>query len=75
MRLNGWRVTINNIKFSSSARSRKYLSPCKKGLKMKMEKGELIGFQGCLGYDYDPTTKSISINEEEAKIVRYIFKR
>ena len=47
----------------------------KKGLKMKMEKGELIGFQGCLGYDYDPTTKSISINEEEAKIVRYIFKR
>ena len=75
MRLNGWRVTINNIKFSSSARSRKYLSPCKKGLKMKMEKGELIGFQGCLGYDYDPTTKSLSINEEEAKIVRYIFKR
>ena len=36
----------------------------KKGLKMKMEKGELIGFQGCLGYDYDPTTKSISIKEE-----------
>ncbi len=29
----------------------------KKGLKMKMEKGELIGFQGCLGYDYDPTKK------------------
>ena len=29
----------------------------KKGLKMKMEKGELIGFQGCLGYDYDPITK------------------
>ncbi|WP_288863725.1 recombinase family protein [uncultured Megasphaera sp.] len=24
---------------------------------MKMEKGELIGFQGCLGYDYDPITK------------------
>ena len=29
----------------------------KKGLKMKMEKGELIGFQSCLGYDYDPTKK------------------
>ena len=29
----------------------------KKGLKVKMEKGELIGFQGCLGYDYDPTKK------------------
>ena len=47
----------------------------KKGLKMKMQRGELVGFQGCLGYDYDPETKSISINEEEAKIVRYIFKR
>ena len=32
---------------------------------MKMEKGELIGFQGCLSYDYDPTTKSIYIKEEE----------
>lgn len=40
-----------------------------------MEKVKLIGFQGCLGYDYDPTTKRISINEEEAKIVRYTFKR
>ena len=29
----------------------------KKGLKMEMEKGELIGFQGCLGYDWDPTKK------------------
>lgn len=25
----------------------------KKGLKMKMKRGELVGFQGCLGYDYD----------------------
>lgn len=47
----------------------------KKGLKMKMQRGELVGFQGCLGYDYDRETKSISINEEEAKIVRYIFER
>lgn len=47
----------------------------KKGLKMKMQRGELVGFQGCLGYDYDPETKSISVNEEEAKIVRYIFRR
>ena len=36
----------------------------KKGLKMKMKRGELVGFQGCLGYDYDIETKSISINEE-----------
>ena len=47
----------------------------KKGLKMKMERGELVGFQGCLGYDYDPQTKSISVNEEEAETIRYIFRR
>jgi len=47
----------------------------KKGLKMKMKRGELVGFQSCLGYDYDPTDKSISINEAEAIVVRYIFER
>jgi DNA invertase Pin-like site-specific DNA recombinase len=47
----------------------------KKGLKMKMKRGELVGFQGCLGYDYDTVTKSISINEEGASTVRYIFER
>ena len=47
----------------------------KKGLKMKMQRGELVGFQGCLGYDYHPETKSITINQEEAKVVRYIFER
>lgn len=47
----------------------------KMGLKMKMKRGELVGFQGCLGYDYDTVTKSISVNEEEAEVVRYIFQR
>ena len=47
----------------------------KKGLKMKMQRGELVGFQGCLGYDYHSEDKSITINEEEAEIVRYIFNR
>ncbi|MBF2440926.1 recombinase family protein [Listeria seeligeri] len=47
----------------------------KKGLKMKMSRGELVGFQGCLGYDYHPEDKSISVNEEEAVIVKYIFNR
>ena len=42
---------------------------------MKMERGEMVGFQGCLGYDYNPETKSISVNEKEAEIVRYIFRR
>ncbi|SNT11462.1 Site-specific DNA recombinase [Anaerovirgula multivorans] len=45
------------------------------GLEMKMKRGEMVGYNGCLGYDYDPETKSISINEEEAEIVRYIFNR
>ena len=47
----------------------------KLGFKAKMERGELIGFNGCLGYDYDPITKSLSINEEEKKIVQYIYDR
>ncbi|MEF9622420.1 recombinase family protein [Streptococcus dysgalactiae] len=47
----------------------------KMGLKMKMKRGELIGFNGCLGYDYDTVNKVITVNKEEAKIVRYIFKR
>ena len=47
----------------------------KKGLKMKMKRGELVGFQGCLGYDYDIVSKSISINEQGAEVVRYIFDR
>jgi len=42
---------------------------------MKMSRGELIGFQGCLGYDYHPEDKSLTINEEESKIVQYIFQR
>lgn len=47
----------------------------KKGLKMKMKRGELVGFSGCLGYDYDPDTKTITVNPEGAEIVRYIFNR
>ena len=50
-------------------------SNVKKGLKMKMQRGELVGFQGCLGYDYHKDTKSISVNKKEAEIVRYIFNR
>lgn len=47
----------------------------KKGLKMKMQRGELVGYNGCLGYDYHKDDKSLTINEEGAKIVRYIFDR
>jgi len=44
----------------------------KMGLKMKMKRGELVGFRGCLGYDYDKETKELVINEE-AEVVRFIF--
>ena len=47
----------------------------KLGLKMKQQRGELIGYNGCLGYDYSIESKSISVNYEEAKIVKYIFER
>lgn len=45
------------------------------GLRAKMKRGELIGFHGALGYDYDKETKSIAVNLAEAEIVKYIFKR
>ena len=45
----------------------------KKGLRMKLERSEMIGSNRCLGYDYNKDTKSISINSEEAKIVKHIF--
>ena len=47
----------------------------KMGLRMKMKRGEIVGNQRCLGYDYDKETKMIYINEEESKTVRYIFDR
>ena len=47
----------------------------KLGVKMKMKRGELMGFNGCLGYDYHPEDKSISVNPEEAEIVKLIFDR
>ena len=43
------------------------------GVQMKMSRGEQMGFNGCLGYDYHPEDKSISINEQEADTVRMIY--
>jgi len=51
------------------------LANVKMGIKMKMKRGELMGFNGCLGYDYHQEDKSISINDEEAEIVRWVFER
>lgn len=45
------------------------------GLKMKKDRGELIGYNGCYGYNYNIQTKEITINEDEASIVKYMFER
>lgn len=42
-------------------------------LQMKMKRGELSGFSGCLGYDYDKKTKTITVNKTEAETVQLIF--
>lgn len=47
----------------------------KMGIKMKMKRGEMMGFNGCLGYDYHPEDKTITINEDEAQTVRWIFEQ
>ena len=47
----------------------------KLGLSMKMKRGEMVGFNGCLGYDYQKKDKTITVNAKEAEIVQYIFNR
>ncbi len=49
-------------------------SHVKLGLKMKSERGELVGFNNCFGYSYDSKTNVMSIVEEEAAIVKLIYK-
>lgn len=46
----------------------------KLGLKMKKERGELIGFNNCLGYQYQSKSKQMIINQEDAETVKLIFK-
>lgn len=45
----------------------------KLGLNMKKGRGELVGFNNCLGYEYDAKTNELTINREEAEIVEMIF--
>ena len=42
---------------------------------MRAMRGELVSFNGCLGYDYIRETKQIVVNPEEAKVVKFIFKK
>ena len=43
------------------------------GLKMKMMRGENVGYYGCYGYRIVPNNKTIEIVQEQAEIVRNIF--
>lgn len=45
------------------------------GLRAKMKRGELVGKHDALGYDYDKETGVITVNKDEAEVVRYIYKR
>lgn len=47
----------------------------KLGIKMKRERGELVSFNRCLGYNFNPETGKVEIVWEEAEIVIYIFNR
>lgn len=48
-------------------------SHIKLGFKMKMERGELVGFSNCFGYYYDSKNNVMHIKEDEAEIVKMIF--
>jgi DNA invertase Pin-like site-specific DNA recombinase len=47
----------------------------KLGLRMKMNRGELIGFTKCYGYRYDDDLKNFVIEPTEAEVVKYIFEQ
>lgn len=46
----------------------------KLGLKAKMKRGEAVGFYGCYGLHWDKKEKKYVIDEEQASVVRRIFK-
>lgn len=50
-------------------------SHVKLGLAMKMKRGELVGFHGCYGYNYDKLTKTITVNDEEKRVIQFIFEK
>lgn len=49
-------------------------SHLKKSFEMKMKSGKLVGQYECFGYKYDPKINNLVIQEDEAKIIRIIFK-
>lgn len=68
-------VMLTVLSAMAQQESENISSHVKLGLQMKQKRGELIGYNGCLGYVYDKDTKEITVNYDEAEIVRYIFDR
>lgn len=69
------KIMLTVLSAMAQQESENISSHVKLGLQMKQKRGELIWYNRCLGYVYDKDTKEISINYEEAEIVRYIFER
>lgn len=40
---------------------------------MKMNRGELVGFNSCYGYSYNKESKKLTIVKDEAEGVKFIF--
>ena len=54
--------------------SKKTSMRVKAGQKISFQNGVFYGTGNILGYDYNKYTKTVSINEEQAKVVRLIYK-
>ena len=71
----GGEVLLTILSSLAQQESESISANVKMGVKMKMKRGEMVGGGECLGYDYDKETQTLTINKEEAKIIKYIFKR
>ena len=73
--LHGWRVDADGSLFRRSARGPQHVRACEERPQNEDGKRRVSRLQGCLGYDYHPEDKSVTINEEEAETIRYIYRR
>jgi DNA invertase Pin-like site-specific DNA recombinase len=53
--------------------SRSVSENCKWRIKKRFENGEPVGFTGMFGYDYSAKTHEITVNKEQAKVIKMIF--
>ena len=73
-KLDAYNLTLEQIGSKILAENKDVSSGnVKMGLRMKMKRGELVGFNCCFGYDYHQDTKTITVNETEAETVRLIY--